>query len=140
MSINEVAKEQIETGMRIRQIRESMKLSQEKFAELIEISPSGLMKLESGENHISMKNMRKLVATLSVSSDYVLFGKHEDSNEVWKMILNCSERDKMFLLMRLILYFTKIKETTYCTHGEQDSRDKDIIDILERIVRYIENK
>ena len=45
--------------------------------------------------------------------DYLIFGKNSDFEATWKMVQNCSEADKMRLLLRLYSYFTKGKEPKY---------------------------
>lgn len=125
--------EKLELAARIRQIRENAGLTQEKFAELLGITLSAYKKIESAENQISLDGLRKLEKELKVSSDYILFGKNEDVDDVWKMIQNCSENDKMFLLFKLIIYFTKVKERSYCLKEKQADYDCDILNILKEM-------
>ena len=113
MGKNNSTEEKREVAARLRQIRKSMGMTQEEFAEILEISEGGYKKLERAENHISIEGVRKLERELRVSSDYLLFEKREDVDEIWKMILNCSEEDKMCLLMRLMTYFIKTKEACF---------------------------
>ena len=69
--------ERVETAGRIREVRLKAGLTQEKMAELLEISLSAYKKIESAENQISIDGLRKLEKELRASADYVLFGEQE---------------------------------------------------------------
>lgn len=133
MRKSEVSSERLEVAARLRQIRISTGLTQEKFAEILEISLSAYKKIESAENQISLEGIRKLQRELNVSSDYLLFGKYESVDDIWKMIVNCSENDKMLLMLRLISYFSKAKEVKYCIREEQTGYDGEILNILREM-------
>lgn len=66
---------------RIRQARENMGYTREKFAEKLDVSVSYLAELERGKTGISVKMLVKVCNVLGLSADYVLFGteRTEDS-------------------------------------------------------------
>jgi len=66
---------------RIRQARENMGYTREKFAEKLDVSVSYLAELERGRTGISVKMLVKICNVLGLSADYVLFGteRTEDS-------------------------------------------------------------
>ena len=66
---------------RIRQAREKMGYTREKFAEKLDVSVSYLAELERGRTGISVKMLVKVCNVLGLSADYVLFGteRTEDS-------------------------------------------------------------
>lgn len=64
----------IEIGEQIRQARERSKLTQEQFAERIEVSPQYISDLERGVVGISISTLRRSCTALGVSSDQILFG------------------------------------------------------------------
>ena len=66
---------------RIRQAREDMGYTREKFAEKLDVSVSYLAELERGRTGISVKMLVKVCNVLGLSADYVLFGSErtEDS-------------------------------------------------------------
>lgn len=105
--------EKRESAMRLRQLRIEAGLTQEKMAERLALSVSAYKKIEAAENQISIAVLRKLEREFKVSCDYILFGKEQDSNETWKMVLNCSEEDKLVLLLRLFQYFSQMKKRQY---------------------------
>ena len=51
----------INTGERLRGIRESMKMNREEFSEKIDITDSFLGQIERGERALSVKTLRKVV-------------------------------------------------------------------------------
>lgn len=69
---------------RIRQARENMGYTREKFAEKLDVSVSYLAELERGRTGISVKMLIKVCNVLGLSADYVLFGteRKADSDRV----------------------------------------------------------
>lgn len=87
---------------RLRLFREKKGYSQEKVAEDIKISCSTYKKLESGETALSVRYLCSLNEAYGLSSDEILFGKNfYEKNKKSELITNCSERDKMHLLLSL---------------------------------------
>ncbi len=128
-------KDRVNTAARIRQIREDAGLTQEAFAELIGISLSGYKKIESGENQISLNNLRELARALQVS---ILLGKKEEYGTVWDQIINYPDSDKMFLLVKLLFYFAGTKNSAFYLREEQGSIDKTILRVMESLKEYSE--
>ena len=126
-------KEKMELSLRLRQVREAANLSQEEFAEILGISASAYKKVERGENHVSLSSLKNLHKAMNVSTDYILYGDKENLDDTWCMILNCSEQDKMFLLLRLLSYFTKIKGFVFPSQDNQSQEDKDIMQYLRKL-------
>ena len=62
----------IEVGCRVRQAREAAGLTQERFAELIGVSPQNVSCVERG---LSLTVLRRICETLHVSSDALLWGR-----------------------------------------------------------------
>lgn len=66
---------------RIRQARERMGYTREKFAEKLDVSVSYLAELERGRTGISVKMLVKVCNVLGLSADYVLFGTEREGDE-----------------------------------------------------------
>ena len=66
----------VEVGHRVRQAREAAGLTQERFAELIGISPQNVSCVERGLAGVSLTVLRRMCEILHVSSDYLLMGEH----------------------------------------------------------------
>ena len=81
-------------GERIRKIREELKMSREKFSEMIDISDVFLGQIERGERSLSTKTLVKVVKFTGISADFILFGNDSSNNTISKInrILNkCSD-------------------------------------------------
>ena len=64
-----------EVGRRVRQAREAAGLTQERFAELIGVSPQNVSCVERGLAGVSLTVLRRICETLHVSSDALLWGR-----------------------------------------------------------------
>lgn len=69
-----------EIGKRIKQVREDMGMTKEKFANLLGISGQYLGVIEHGKSYLSIEKLKILCDLTNLSADYILFGK--DSNIV----------------------------------------------------------
>lgn len=67
-------------GPRIKRIREESGYTQEKLAELIDVSVQYLAKLEAGRVGISLPNFMSLCRALGVSADYLLWGERHEND------------------------------------------------------------
>lgn len=72
----------VEVGRRVRQARESAGLTQERFAELVGISPQNVSCVERGLAGVSLTVLRRMCQILSVPSDTLLMGGDLGDNEV----------------------------------------------------------
>lgn len=138
MEVSRIAKkemtfERIETAKRIREIRRKAGLTQEKMAELLEISLSAYKKIESAENQISIDGLRRLEGELKASADYILFGERQGAEGMWETLLNCEEYDKLRILVRLVNYFSKRKSGGYITVEEQTDYSDKLLNVLREM-------
>ena len=96
-----------EIGQRICTRRKELNYTQEKLAEMMDVSVQMISNLERGNKAIRIDNLVKLCHILDVSTDYVLTGKRSDTeqqNAAQKMSL-LSEKDFRMIVM-LIDYCT----------------------------------
>jgi len=70
--------ENVKIGRRIRNLREINHYTREELAEEANISPKFLYEIESGRKGFSAQTLVKISSALSVSCDYIMFGKSED--------------------------------------------------------------
>lgn len=99
-----------EIGKRIKQIREDMGMTKEKFAKLLGISGQYLGVVEHGKSYLSIEKLKILCDLTNLSSDYILFGKDshivsntqktlsEFSNE--QIEVGCEVLQKLALLLK----------------------------------------
>ena len=63
-----------EIGSRIRQKREILGLSREKFSEIVGLSPYYIGQIERGDRNMSLDTLIKISSSLNVSVDFILKG------------------------------------------------------------------
>lgn len=100
----------IQQGARLRMVREKAGYTQEKMSELMGISVSGYKKLENGDNQLTTNRLMLLEQKLNISSDYLLYGRTSDPEEVWTMINNLDDCHKMKMMIRLYVYFIRMRK------------------------------
>ena len=71
----------IEIGDRIQQARETAGYTQERFAELIDVSVQYVSDLERGVVGTSIPTLIKICRVLAISSDYLLFGRDPETKQ-----------------------------------------------------------
>jgi transcriptional regulator with XRE-family HTH domain len=72
----------IEIGGRIKKAREAAGLTQERFAELIQLGTKNVSAIERGVVGISLTTVQRICQVLSISSDMLFFDNIEMNNEV----------------------------------------------------------
>lgn len=87
----------IQIGEQIRLAREQAKLTQEQFAERIDVSPQYISDLERGVVGISIPTLKRACVTLGVSSDQILFGVISGNRNA------AIENDAAILRMKILL-------------------------------------
>ena len=90
-----------EVGKRLRDMRCKINLTQEKFAEMLDVSTQLYKKMESGENNISISTLKKMKRKFNFSTDYLLFGEKDSLIEVWDRTLALHSMEKELLLLKL---------------------------------------
>lgn len=108
MNDNKISTEKIKTAERLRGIRERMGCTQEVFANKLNISLSAYKKIEGAENNVSVNVLKKL-NEMKVSSDYILFGEKGDVDSVWRDIQTCTEEDKLYICIMLMIHFVEMR-------------------------------
>jgi transcriptional regulator with XRE-family HTH domain len=83
-------------GLRIREIRETMKLSREKFSEKCDISESFLADVERGQKSLTAKTIYKICDACNVSADYIVLGhKKGFDRDICIEVLNSFTDDQL---------------------------------------------
>lgn len=101
----------IQIGEQIRIAREQAKLTQEQFAERIEVSPQYISDLERGVVGISIPTLKRACVILGVSSDQILFGivSENRNTAIEKRCINLANEDFSILMDIVDAYCTAIK-------------------------------
>lgn len=63
-----------EIGLRIKICRKENHLTQEKFAEMINVSPHYIYEIERGSKAMSLYTLHNIATCLNISTDYLLYG------------------------------------------------------------------
>lgn len=69
-------------GGRIRRQREYLGLTREQLAEKLDITPKFCSDIELGVKGMSVPTLCRIATTLSLSTDYILFGKQEKKEKL----------------------------------------------------------
>lgn len=72
----------IQIGEQIKRAREKAMLTQEQFAERIDVSPQYVSDLERGVVGVSIATLKRVCTVLSVSSDQILFSLETENRAV----------------------------------------------------------
>ena len=83
----------IEIGERIKNAREQRKITQEKLAERVEVSPQYISDLERGVVGVSVSTLKNICLALDVTSDSLLFDVVQDS-EISVLVECCRRLNK----------------------------------------------
>lgn len=72
-----------EIGRRIKEIRKSRGLSQEKLSEMVDIAQNTLSYIENGDNFFTAETLEKLISTLKITpSELFEFGHFKNNDEL----------------------------------------------------------
>ncbi len=89
-------------GLKIRALRKSKKITQEKLSEIVDISPRQMVKIEMGQVYPSLEVLRKIAEALDVSVKNLFENDYYDDVEFLKeklhsKINNLNEKNIRFL-------------------------------------------
>lgn len=92
----------VEIGGQIKLARERMKLTQEQFAERIEVSPQYVSDLERGVVGIAIPTLKRVCTVLGVASDQILFGtRSENRSNTLAEICNGLSEEQFRILVEI---------------------------------------
>lgn len=98
-------------GEKVKRLRKMRGYTQEKFAEMIDITPRNLNRIESGENFVTSETLNKILNSLSVSADILFSFEHlkyeeEILNEIYNYIekikRNPEQLKKVYRMLRIM--------------------------------------
>lgn len=104
-------------GLRIREIREILHMTRDKFSERCDISTSFLSAVENGQKAITSKTLYKICSSLNISADYIIRGNNEgfESDMIIEMLHSMDNRSKEHALRILREY---IEAINYCQNSK----------------------
>ncbi len=98
-------------GKKVKRLRKMRGYTQEKFAEMIDITPRNLNRIESGQNFVTSETLDKILSILNVSADILFSYEHlKDENEIVSEMYNYIDRiktkpsqlEKAYRILRII--------------------------------------
>lgn len=122
MNKKKFTKEDVQRGRRLKAVREMNHLTQEELAELLNISVSMVKKLESGENNLTIEELRRLWEELGVSSDFILFGEVSDNLHLEYSFGSASSEEKMKILLKILSHLC----------GQENEKYSELIGKIEK--------
>ncbi len=99
-------------GKKVKRLRKLRGYTQEKFAEIIDITPRNLNRIESGENFVTSETLDKILSALNVSADILFSYEHLKNtkdivSEIYSFIdkikTNPKQLEKAHRLLRIIV-------------------------------------
>lgn len=98
----------IAIGLRIQTRRKQLGLTQEKLADMMNVSIQMVSNLERGNKAIRIDNLIRLSEILNVSTDYILTGKHtpDDQLTLTSNMEQLTDRDRK--LVELIMEYCSV--------------------------------
>lgn len=102
----------IQIGEQIKKAREQALLTQEQFAERIDVSPQYVSDLERGVVGVSISTLKRICIVLGVSSDQILFGS-ETKNRAAAIAEKCRplSENQYILLSDIVDRFVEAVES-----------------------------
>ena len=83
-------------GKRVKTARTEHKLTGEKLAEIVNVTPHYIYEIERGMKAMSLETLANISSALELSSDYILFGKyHNPDDSVFAMLEELSEEKRL---------------------------------------------
>lgn len=103
-----------EVGKRISDLRKSYGYTQEKLAEMAEISIQFLVQIEHGKKTMKVGTLRKLSSALSVSSDYIINGSeaYSENAEINALLSKLSEENRQQATKLLKVFVETIEKNS----------------------------
>ena len=98
-------------GLKIKEVRQSKGLTQDKLAEMVSCNTSHISNIENNHTKVSLNVLLSIANALNTSIDYLLSNQYENSslaldNEILRAIQNCDDEKKEKILKIIaILWF-----------------------------------
>ena len=113
-------------GENIKREREKAGYTQERFSEIIDMTPNNLSAVERGVAGVSLKTLRRICEALKVAADDLLFGQREksDGEALIRKLERLDARQMRIVqevLSALLEAFALKKEDEETDHGGDDT-------------------
>ncbi len=96
-------------GKRLREVRTHIGYTQEKMAEILQVSTTFYGKVERGKNSLSLEKFQRLYRELNVDITYIITGE-KHTKYAFEDILRDVPKNKQYDFERLVEYALKLLE------------------------------
>lgn len=93
-------------GNRILELRKNRNMTREKLAELADISVQFLADIEKGKKNMTVTTLRKLAASLEVSTDYLVNGAGEPTEQELITVYQKLPAEKRVYALKILRAFS----------------------------------
>lgn len=96
--VTEMDNRNLEVGLRITELRKKRGYTREKFSELADISVQFLADIEKGRKSMTIPTLRRIAATLNVTTDYIVNGVSPlaPDNDLVTMLCSMSPQARIY--------------------------------------------
>ena len=84
-------------GARIRSKRESLGMTQQELAEMVNVTRNTISRYENGETEVGVITLNNIADALSVTVLWLLFG-FDYENDIYNNLLKLTERDRQIVV------------------------------------------
>lgn len=124
--MREISEQNQILGENIKREREKAGYTQERFSEIIDMTPNNLSAVERGVAGVSLKTLRRICEVLKVSADDLLFGQREkgDGEALIRKLERLDARQMRIVqevLSALLEAFALKQEDGETEHGGDDT-------------------
>lgn len=89
------------SGARIRSKRESLGMTQQELAEMVNVTRNTISRYENGETEVGVITLNNIADALSVTVLWLLFG-FDYENDIYNNLLKLTERDRQIVVDTLM--------------------------------------
>lgn len=100
-------KQDLELGIRLCELRESMHYTQSQFAETLGVEVSQYKRIEKGFSRITIDKVRLLYEKYHIDPDYLILGNQEDTTDMEHLFVNSSKEQKSRFLSYMLEYIRR---------------------------------
>ena len=104
--VTEMDNRNLEVGLRITELRKKRGYTREKLAEFADISVQFLADIEKGRKSMTIPTLRRIAATLNVTTDYIVNGvsPHTPGNDLVAMLCAMPPQAQVYAEKLLTIY------------------------------------
>ena len=97
-------------AFRVQDFRMKNALLQKEVASTLDMSLSGLKKIETGQANVTVPFLMKMREEYGMSADYALYGETKSVDDILDYTSCLEYKDKLLLFVRLFTYLSEIND------------------------------